>query len=113
MSAVADTATSESQKLLSQLLQSVQDCQKRFGGRTELATEYDTCVMNLCSNLESVLSHGLRNKPLDVQQVLSLKQVSDMVSNSLHIGNDNPSKHLILLLFFVEKGDMSGCQLYF
>lgn len=82
----------DSTKLLNQLLECVQDCQKRFGGKTELATEFDNCVAALCLTLEAVFLHGLRNKPQESQQYSALKQVSDIVTSSLHLGNDSPCK---------------------
>ncbi|KAI4461196.1 sorting nexin-29-related [Holotrichia oblita] len=90
----------DSGKLLNQLLECVQHCQKRFGGKTELATEFDSCVAALCLSLESVLLHGLRQKPIPEGQTSALRQVSDIVSNTLHLSNDSlsfwpfVSKHL-------------------
>ncbi|XP_008198522.1 sorting nexin-29 isoform X2 [Tribolium castaneum] len=70
-------------KLLRQLLECVQECQKRYGGKTELATEFDSCVVALCLTLEAVLLHGIRVNP----QGSALKQVA----SSLHLGGENPS----------------------
>ncbi|KAL3268225.1 hypothetical protein HHI36_007349 [Cryptolaemus montrouzieri] len=81
----------DSDILLKQLLECVQNCQKRFGGKTELATEFDSCVIALCLTLERVLSHGLRSKRFESQQTSTLKQVSEIVASSLNIGNDNLS----------------------
>ncbi|XP_045474345.1 sorting nexin-29 isoform X2 [Harmonia axyridis] len=81
----------DSDILLKQLLECVQNCQKRFGGKTELATEFDSCVIALCLTLESVLTHGLRSKPLETVQTSTLKQVSGIVASSLLIGNENLS----------------------
>ena len=40
-------------------------CEERFRGRTELATEYDERVVDLCQVWEAVFSHGLkRNRSL-------------------------------------------------
>lgn len=97
MSAVIATSAAnsnkrdDSEKLLKQLLECVQECQKRYGGKTELATEFDSCVAGLCLSLETVFLHGLRSKPhtnVD-HSSLTLKQVSDIVTQSLSIGNDN------------------------
>lgn len=88
----------ESQKLLTQLLECVQRCQKRYGGKTELATEFDNCVASLCLTLEAVFLHGLRSKPLEAQSS-SLKQVSEIISNSLNIGNETPCELLHFFLF--------------
>ncbi|XP_044754864.1 sorting nexin-29 [Coccinella septempunctata] len=78
----------DSNILLKHLLECVQNCQKRFGGKTELATEFDSCVIALCLTLEQVLSHGLRSKPLELPQTSTLKQVSGIVASSLLIGNE-------------------------
>lgn len=82
----------EPDKLLNQLLECVQNCQRRFGGKTELATEFETCVAALCLTLEAVFSHGLRGRPLQTQQPSKLKEVSEIVSSSLHLGGESPCK---------------------
>jgi sorting nexin-29 len=87
----SQTKPESADKLLKQLLECVQECQKRYGGKTELATEFDSCVVALCLTLEAVLLHGLRVKPQENSQASALKQVSDIVTNSLHIGGENPS----------------------
>lgn len=74
-----------SESVLAQLLECVQQCQKRYGGKTELATEFDNCVAALCLTLESVFSHGLRQSP---PQTGTLKHVSDIVTNTLHLNSD-------------------------
>lgn len=52
------------QQLQDDLLLAVKQCQIRFGGKTELATELDQYVSIICNCLESVLSHGLRPKAI-------------------------------------------------
>lgn len=100
MSAIIPTSSTiinrneDSNKLLNQLLECVQQCQKRFGGKTELATEFDSCVAGLCLTLEAVFCHGLRNKPQDAE-TSTIKQVTEIVTNSLHFNNDNPSNFII------------------
>lgn len=54
----------ERKKLLSELLEAVKQCQIRFGGRAELATESHPRVAVLCNRIEAALCHGLRSKPL-------------------------------------------------
>lgn len=54
----------ERHRILNELLDAVKQCQIRFGGRAELATESDLRVAVLCNRLEAALSHGLRYKPL-------------------------------------------------
>lgn len=88
----AVTIAEDANKVLTRLLESVQQCQKKYGGKTELATEFDNCVAALCLNLEAVFLHGIRNKPLENQQVSTLSKVSDIVSNSLSFNNENPCK---------------------
>lgn len=92
-------------KLLKQLLECVQDCQKRYGGKTELATEFDSCVVGLCLTLEAVLLHGVKSKVQDNSQNSALKQVSDIVTSSLHLGGENPCKlFYYFLIFFCYTG---------
>ncbi|KFM73226.1 Sorting nexin-29, partial [Stegodyphus mimosarum] len=55
-----DYGVQERQSLLSKLLDAVKQCQIRFGGRTELATENDSRVVCLCTQFEAVLQHGMR-----------------------------------------------------
>ncbi|KAG5865004.1 hypothetical protein JTB14_035943 [Gonioctena quinquepunctata] len=88
-----DQKPNERDKLLKQLLECVQQCQKRFGGKTELATEFDSCVAALCVTLEAVFLYGLRSKPLVTtdQNSSAFKQVSEIVVNSLSIGNESLS----------------------
>ncbi|XP_030750576.1 sorting nexin-29 isoform X2 [Sitophilus oryzae] len=78
-------------KLLKQLLECIQQSQKRYGGKNELATEFDSCVAGLCLCLEAVFLHGVRAKPQISQVNSTLKQVSDIVVQSLHIGQDSTS----------------------
>lgn len=60
---MAHVRTSESgrcERLQRNLLDSVKQCQKRFGNRSEIATESDQEVAYLCQCFEAVLSHGLK-----------------------------------------------------
>ncbi|KAH1009317.1 hypothetical protein HUJ04_001689 [Dendroctonus ponderosae] len=85
--------------LLKQLLDYVQRCQRRqvgarvviYGGKNELATEFDSCVAGLCLCLEGVFLHGLRTKSFSSQNQVNsaLKQVSDIVAQSLHIRQES------------------------
>ena len=50
----------ERQKLLTNLLSAIKFCQARFGGKSELATESEPIVSELCYNFEAVLRHGLK-----------------------------------------------------
>lgn len=83
--------TEDASKVLNQLLECVQMCQKRFGGKSELATEFDSCVATLCLSLESVFLHGIRTKLHDSQQTSTFKQVSDIVTSTLSINSDHNS----------------------
>ncbi|XP_043231029.1 sorting nexin-29-like [Amphibalanus amphitrite] len=55
-----DFKSEERQNLLSRLLDAVKQCQIRFGGKRELATDMDPRICCLCQQLEAVLQHGLR-----------------------------------------------------
>ncbi|XP_032896193.1 sorting nexin-29 [Amblyraja radiata] len=48
------------QSLLERLLDAVKQCQIRFGGRKEIASDADSRVICLCAQFETVLQHGLR-----------------------------------------------------
>ncbi|XP_018326510.1 sorting nexin-29 isoform X2 [Agrilus planipennis] len=85
------TKLEDSSKIFNQLLDCVQQCQRRFGGKAELATDFDSCVVSLCLTLEAVLLHGLKNKPVDIEKTSTLKQVSDIISSSLNLTNENIS----------------------
>ncbi|XP_076233972.1 sorting nexin-29 [Calliopsis andreniformis] len=69
----------ERQKLLEDLLAAAKKCHIRFGGRTELATESDICVTQLCHILESIFSHGLHTNCIEKINS-ALRHVSDIVS---------------------------------
>ncbi|KAM7295892.1 sorting nexin-29 [Ixodes scapularis] len=66
---------SDRQILLSRLLDAVKQCQIRFGGRKELATESDSRVVNLCTQFEAVLQHGMKKS----KGLSSIRQVSEIV----------------------------------
>lgn len=80
-------------KVLGHILECVQQCQKRYGGKTELATEFDNCVAALCLSLESVFLHGLRNKPQESQKSSKFQHVSEIVTNTLLLNHDSCCKY--------------------
>ncbi|XP_023944025.2 sorting nexin-29 [Bicyclus anynana] len=65
----------------------IENCQNRFGGKSELATEDDIRIVNLCEKWEKILSHGLKTN-------LSNSTLQNLVSaglsftfNIVNIGN--------------------------
>lgn len=52
----------EKQQILDQLLDSVKNCQIRYGGKSELATENEPIIAQLASKLEAVFNHGLKTQ---------------------------------------------------
>lgn len=65
---MAHVNTSEAgkcERLQKNLLNSVKQCQKRFGSTSEIATESEQEVANLCQCIESILSHGLKSLSTD------------------------------------------------
>lgn len=61
---MAHVNTSEAgkcERLQKNLLNSVKHCQKRFGSSSEIATESEQEVANLCQCVEAILSHGLKS----------------------------------------------------
>ncbi|XP_073972147.1 sorting nexin-29-like isoform X2 [Rhodnius prolixus] len=73
---VNEIHASERENLQSQLLSSVKNCQTRFGGKTEIATELDLFVGTLCNSLELVLSHGLK---IIEKKNSAIKHVTELV----------------------------------
>eukprot|EP00794_Sanderia_malayensis_P009248 gene9248-10225_t len=51
---------SDRQNLMKHILDAVKQCQVRYGGKTELATEKDSCVQCLLAQFENAFLHGLR-----------------------------------------------------
>ena len=92
-----DKKMEERQKLLTDLLSAIKACQVRFGGKSELATENEEVVSNLCSNLEVVLEHGLKqtagasallrrtkgNNTSTNAATSTFRQMQDLMSNNL------------------------------
>ncbi|KAL1140701.1 hypothetical protein AAG570_000631 [Ranatra chinensis] len=76
-----DQHAADRERLQADLLSAVKQCQTRFGGRSELATELDPHVVYLCTVLELVLSHGLKNKDPEKKNS-TIRQVTDLVCGS-------------------------------
>ncbi|KAL5018144.1 hypothetical protein ScPMuIL_003866 [Solemya velum] len=70
-----DLHLNERQSLSTRLLDSVKQCQVRFGGRAELATDSDSRISCLCSSWEAALDHGLKNNN---KALSALKQVTEL-----------------------------------
>lgn len=60
MSGSQQNTESERQNLLDRLLDAVKQCQVRFGGKTELATDGDSRVVCLLAQFEAVFQHGFK-----------------------------------------------------
>ncbi|XP_058444266.1 sorting nexin-29 [Malaya genurostris] len=81
----------ERKALAEELLTVVKECQKKYGSKTELATESDSRIVLLCDTWERALSHGLKSNSS------VLKNMTDLVaSGSLEIPTfwDFAFKHL-------------------
>uniref|UniRef100_A0A3B4WYX4 Sorting nexin 29 n=1 Tax=Seriola lalandi dorsalis TaxID=1841481 RepID=A0A3B4WYX4_SERLL len=70
------------QHLLERLLDAVKQCQIRFGGRKEIATDSDSRVICLCAQFEAVLQHGLRKTRGLALTAAALKQVAGFTSKT-------------------------------
>ncbi|XP_048758953.2 sorting nexin-29-like [Ostrea edulis] len=70
----ADGHSAEKQSILTRLLDAVKQCQVRFGGRTELATDADSRVSCLCAAWEVALQHGMKQS----KALTALKQVTNL-----------------------------------
>ncbi|XP_070617222.1 sorting nexin-29 [Erythrolamprus reginae] len=64
------------QFLLERLLDAVKQCQIRFGGRKEIASDSDSRVTCLCAQFESVLQHGLKRTRGLALTAAAIKQVT-------------------------------------
>ena len=69
------------QELLDILLKSVKKCQEKFGQRSELATDYNEQVSELCLKLEMIFQHGLKTPGSSLSMAV-LKNMKDLVSNN-------------------------------
>ncbi|MEQ2221902.1 Sorting nexin-29 [Ilyodon furcidens] len=70
------------QHLLERLLDAVKQCQIRFGGRKEIATDSDSRVICLCAQFEAVLQHGLRKSKGLALTAAALKQAAGFSSKT-------------------------------
>ncbi|XP_054611492.1 sorting nexin-29 isoform X2 [Dunckerocampus dactyliophorus] len=70
------------QNLLERVLDAVKQCQIRFGGRKEIATDSDSRVICLCAQLEAVLQHGLRKSRGLALTAAALKQAAGFSSKA-------------------------------
>ncbi|XP_047465097.1 sorting nexin-29 [Mugil cephalus] len=70
------------QNLLERLLDAVKQCQIRFGGRKEIATDSDSRVICLCAQFEAVLQHGLRKSRGLALTAAALKQAAGFSSRT-------------------------------
>lgn len=66
----------ERQNLLDRLLDAVKQCQVRFGGKSELATDHDSRVSCLCAQFEVILSHGLKKSTAN--PLSAIKQITGL-----------------------------------
>ncbi|KAJ0180475.1 hypothetical protein K1T71_003879 [Dendrolimus kikuchii] len=65
-------------QILQDLQSCIQNCQNRFGGKSELATEDDLRIVHLCENWEKTLSHGIRTN-------LSNSAIQNLVTAGLNL----------------------------
>ncbi|XP_059179652.1 sorting nexin-29-like [Physella acuta] len=82
-----DPHQNERQSILTRLLDAVKQCQVRFGGRSELATDSDSRISCLCAAWETALQHGMKknNKALSAFKQMTeragLSKVTDLFSD--------------------------------
>ncbi|XP_072568547.1 sorting nexin-29 isoform X2 [Paramormyrops kingsleyae] len=70
------------QHLLERLLDAVKQCQIRFGGRKEIASDSDSRVICLCAQFEAVLQHGLRKGRGLALTAAAIKQAAGFTSKT-------------------------------
>uniref|UniRef100_A0A8B9YUT3 Sorting nexin 29 n=1 Tax=Bos mutus grunniens TaxID=30521 RepID=A0A8B9YUT3_BOSMU len=69
------------QFLLERLLDAVKQCQIRFGGRKEIASDSDSRVTCLCAQFEAVLQHGLK-RSRGLALTAAIKQAAGFASKT-------------------------------
>ncbi|XP_041671393.1 sorting nexin-29 isoform X1 [Cheilinus undulatus] len=82
MNAGTQQSDTKRQHLLERLLDAVKQCQIRFGGRKEIATDSDSRVICLCAQFEAVLQHGLRKSRGLALTAAALKQAAGFSSKT-------------------------------
>uniref|UniRef100_H0W431 Sorting nexin 29 n=1 Tax=Cavia porcellus TaxID=10141 RepID=H0W431_CAVPO len=70
------------QFLLERLLDAVKQCQIRFGGRKEIASDSDSRVTCLCAQFEAVLQHGLKRSRGLALTAAAIKQAAGFTSKT-------------------------------
>ncbi|XP_041829834.1 sorting nexin-29 isoform X2 [Melanotaenia boesemani] len=82
MNGTQQQSDTKRQHLLERLLDAVKQCQIRFGGRKEIATDSDSRVICLCAQFEAVLQHGLRKSRGLALTAAALKQAAGFSSKT-------------------------------
>ncbi|XP_073447269.1 sorting nexin-29 isoform X3 [Aquarana catesbeiana] len=70
------------QFLMKRLLDAVKQCQIRFGGRKEIASDSDSRVICLCAQFEAVLQHGLKRSRGLTLTAAAIKQAAGFASKT-------------------------------
>ncbi|KAL9955431.1 hypothetical protein ACROYT_G036758 [Oculina patagonica] len=104
MSSQQQNAESERQHLLERLLDAVKQCQVRFGGKRELATDGDSRVVCLLTQLEAIFQHGFKKSRVSAfRQVGQVAGIVKLDSDSVfwnfvkgHLGNLEVDRFLAL-----------------
>ncbi|XP_023385406.1 sorting nexin-29 isoform X2 [Pteropus vampyrus] len=79
------------QFLLERLLDAVKQCQIRFGGRKEIASDSDSRVTCLCAQFEAVLQHGLKRSRGLALTAAAIKQAAGF-SSKTETGTARPGR---------------------
>ncbi|XP_053550468.1 sorting nexin-29 [Bombina bombina] len=70
------------QHLMERLLDAVKQCQIRFGGRKEIASDSDSRVICLCAQFEAVLQHGLKRSRGLALTAAAIKQAAGFATKT-------------------------------
>ncbi|OXB57541.1 hypothetical protein ASZ78_009299 [Callipepla squamata] len=90
------------QFLLERLLDAVKQCQIRFGGRKEIASDSDSRVTCLCAQFEAVLQHGLRRSRGLALTAAAIKQAAGFSSKT------ETGLNSILFAINIDNRDLNG-----
>uniref|UniRef100_A0A8C0UKB5 Sorting nexin 29 n=1 Tax=Cyanistes caeruleus TaxID=156563 RepID=A0A8C0UKB5_CYACU len=78
----SQTNDTKRQFLLERLLDAVKQCQIRFGGRKEIASDSDSRVTCLCAQFEAVFQHGLKRSRGLALTAAAIKQAAGFSSKT-------------------------------
>lgn len=114
-SAAESTHDKERKSIQNSLLEALKECQTRFGGGQELATEQDARVVNLCTRLEQAFGHGARKNIVATstsnQQATITELVRGLLNNESTYRENGCSAVYQFISTFLSRHELERFQL--